>query len=101
MTDKELEDKTYEADVLWLMDNPRGRRFVWDLLSKCGVYSTSFTTNGSLVMFKEGRRDVGLRLLNELQMIAPDEFMIMWRECSGCGTFQPHGSQSGKGEGGG
>lgn len=79
-TDKELEDETFENDIAWLMDDPRGRRVVWDLLDKCGVFATSFTTNGSMVMFKEGRRDVGLRLMHDIEAYAPETFMKMWNE---------------------
>jgi len=66
-------------DVRALMDTPAGRRFVWRLLERCGVYQTSFTGN-SATFFKEGERNIGLWLLADIHEVALDEFMAMLKE---------------------
>lgn len=92
-TDQELIDETYTADLEWLMESARGRRIVWAMLSHCGVFSTSFTNNGSLVMFREGRRDVGLKMMHDIQSVAPENFMIMWKENACVDDFTPQEKQ--------
>lgn len=54
-------------DVKWLMSDKRGRRIVWGLLERTGMYRTSFTGN-SQTFFNEGQRNIGLAymaLINE------------------------------------
>lgn len=66
-------------DVLALMRSPSGRRFVWRLLSLCGVYQTSFTGNSG-TFFNEGQRNVGLQVLGDVHETALDEFLVMMKE---------------------
>lgn len=95
-TEQELKDETYTADLEWLMDSAQGRRIVWAKLERCGVFQTSFTSNGSMVMFREGRRDVGLQLLADIQAVAPEAFLTMWRENANIETFTAKDSSDSK-----
>lgn len=49
-------------DWKWLMNQARGRRLVWRLLSKAGIYQSSFTGDALSTAFKEGERNMGLRI---------------------------------------
>lgn len=42
------------------------RTIIWDILSYCGVYNSSFTGN-SQTFHLEGKRDVGLFILERIQ----------------------------------
>lgn len=75
----ELQRKQEIEDVRWLMSSPRGRRFVWRVLSKAGIYRTSFTGN-SETFFREGARNLGLFLLAEINDHALDDYVVMLRE---------------------
>jgi hypothetical protein len=66
-------------DVRWLMEQARGRRFVWCQLERAGVYRTSMTGN-SYTYFNEGRRDVGLQLLLDINEACPESFLLMLQE---------------------
>lgn len=68
--------RTAKADFLWLMDDPRGRRFIWQLMGRCRVFEPVFNTHGGLMNFNEGRRDVGLFLLGEINRLCPDKFAV-------------------------
>ena len=46
------------ADIKLLMSHAWGRRFVWRMLEKSGMYRTSFTGN-SETFFREGIRNYG------------------------------------------
>lgn len=61
------------ATLKLVMSQPNGRELLWDLLSMCGVHHTSFDINATVMAFKEGQRNVGLRL--ESQIIKADPIM--------------------------
>lgn len=67
-------------DVKWLMSSKRGRRFLWRLLQRAGVYRLSFNTNAMAMAFAEGNRNLGLALLDQIHATAPDEYPVMLRE---------------------
>ena len=54
-----------KEDFKWLMGSKRGRRIVWRLLERTGVFRTSFTGN-SETFFREGQRNVGLMLMAQI-----------------------------------
>jgi hypothetical protein len=66
-------------DLQTVMSTKGGRRFVWNLLSKCGIYEITFTGN-SWGNFKEGMRNIGLMLLSDLQEHCMDKYQLMERE---------------------
>lgn len=66
-------------DFKWLMGSKRGRRIVWRLLERTGVYRTSFTGN-SETFFREGQRNVGLMLMAQIHEVCPDQYALMLKE---------------------
>jgi len=67
------------ADFKWIVSNKRGRRFVWSLLEKAGVFRSSFTGN-SATFFNEGQRNIGLAVLAMVHEHAPDAYTLMLSE---------------------
>lgn len=78
-TQSQLDQEQYEADVQWLMNDRAGRRLMWGILTRTGLYQSSFTGN-STTFFREGQRNVGLRLTRDLQAYSPKRYMEMWAE---------------------
>lgn len=75
-----LAERSIEVgDFQWLMSDKRGRRFVWRLLAKTGVFRSSFTGN-SETFFREGARNVGLMLLAEINEHSPEQYTLMLKE---------------------
>lgn len=69
-----------EADDLkTVMSTVQGRRFVMALLDRTGLFRTSFTGNAS-TYFNEGRRDVGLRLLADINEQCPELYLTAQQE---------------------
>lgn len=66
-------------DFLWLMRDKRGRRFVWRLLTWTHVFKTSFTGN-SETYFREGERNIGCRLIDEIHTTCPELYTAMVKE---------------------
>ena len=77
---RKLAVDTEEADLKWLMGSKRGRRIVWRLLDKAGVYRLSFNTNAMSMAFAEGGRNYGLHVLAQIHALCPDLYVAMMQE---------------------
>jgi hypothetical protein len=60
-----------DDDLVWLMNQREGRRFVWRLLQSCHLYESSFTGT-SATFFREGERNVGLAVLADIVRLCPE-----------------------------
>lgn len=67
-------------DIKWLMSSKQGRRVVWRLLDKAGIYRTSFAGNSDTTNFNEGMRNLGLFLVAETTQHALEAFAQMQTE---------------------
>lgn len=67
------------ADMKKLMAIREGRRFVWRLLDRAGVFRTSFTGN-STTFFNEGMRNIGLIVLADVMAACADQYVVMMNE---------------------
>lgn len=68
-----------KEDVVWLMSQARGRRFIWRLLERTGLHRSSFTGN-STTFFNEGMRNVGLQIQTDLLEHCADDYVKMLLE---------------------
>lgn len=71
-----------EADFKWLMGSKRGRRIVWRLLDRAGVFRLSFNTNAMAMAFAEGSKNEGLRLLAQIHTLCPELYPTMVKEAN-------------------
>lgn len=76
-SDKDEQDA---LDFEFILSTPAGRRFVWRYLEFTGVFRSSFTTSGSETFYKEGMRNVGLKLMNDINKINPEAYILMTKE---------------------
>lgn len=67
-------------DLKWLMSEVRGRRIAWRLLTRAGVFRLSYTGEPISTTFREGERNVGLRLLAEINTHCPELYALMAQE---------------------
>lgn len=77
-----LEGKTEGDDFMWLMSSKRGRRVVWRLLSEAGVFRVSFEPgmDAMSTAFREGHRNAGLLLINQIFELCPERYAEMAKE---------------------
>jgi hypothetical protein len=82
--DRELRERiareNEENDVKWLMSSKRGRRIVWRLMDRAGVFRSSFNTNSMSMAFAEGNRNYGLQLLGIIHTQCPELYPVMMKE---------------------
>lgn len=77
----ELAVKGEIGDLVWLMGNKRGRRIVWRLLDRAGVFRLSFAGEAThQTAFNEGQRNEGLRLMALITEHAPDDYAAMLKD---------------------
>ncbi len=77
---KEEEKEALETrDLLTVLGTPEGRRVLWGILERCGVYKTSFTGN-SETFFNEGKRSIGLELISKIGTASDDALFTMMKE---------------------
>ena len=78
--EQKLSKDTEESDLKWLMRNKQGRRIVWRLLEKAGVFRSVFNTNAMAMSFAEGHRNYGLQTLTLIHVACPELFPVMLKE---------------------
>lgn len=61
-------------DVAFVLSTEQGRRFYWRLMRSCGINRSSFTGNNT-TFFNEGERNVGLRMLSDLEESDPTAYL--------------------------
>ena len=73
-----------EADFRWLMSGPKGRRFVWYLLSLTRALNSSFSTNAMQMSHSEGRKEIGYALMGMVESLGiEDDYRTMMMEARG------------------
>lgn len=78
--ERKLEHTSQLADLLYVMTDPAGRRFMHKLLSEAGLFRSSFDSDPHKTAFNEGQRNVGLRLMADIMAIAPSQYAQMIEE---------------------
>lgn len=78
-----------DDDLAWLMAEAAGRRFVWAVLTRAGLYRSSLAATPELTAFNEGRRDGGLCLLADLIRVCPALYARMQSEAHDLPHDQP------------
>ena len=69
-------------DIRVVLSTRQGRRFVWRHMTNAGIFQSCFTGN-SATFFNEGKRDVGLKLLAEVQEAGEELYLRMMKEAKG------------------
>lgn len=80
----QLESETEEADFVWLMSGPKGRRFVKRLLDRVGVFRTSYRPNTMAMTMAEGAKQPGYWILDQIMSLCPDDYNTMLQENKKC-----------------
>jgi hypothetical protein len=75
-----LATKQEAADIEWLMSSKRGRRMVWGVLVRAGVFRLSFNTNSMQMAFNDGAKAEGLRMLALVNSVCPEQYVQMSKE---------------------
>lgn len=69
-----------DDDMRVLLSSPAGRRFFWRVLTQSGLYSSSYAESPTATAYNEGRRSIGLALMQEAQRVDPARYAVALRE---------------------
>lgn len=67
-------------DLRVVLATVQGRRFVWRYLTVCGIFQTSVGQEPHQTYYNEGKREVGLRFLDDINESDPDAYLLMLKE---------------------
>ena len=70
-----------KEDLKEILLSPGGRRFLWKILSECRIYDISFTGD-VWTAFNEGKRQIGLRLIEDIFDASPNAYTEMRLEAT-------------------
>lgn len=74
---KEL--STADIDLSWVLGDPRGRRVLWRIIASAGVWERIRAPNPD-IHYREGRRDVGIELMEHIDSVDPAVIPLMMQE---------------------
>lgn len=63
-----------------VMDTRDGRTLIWWLMAECNVFSSIVNEHSGMMYTLAGKRDIGLMLLDKIQNICPEMYMVMVKE---------------------
>jgi len=80
-TAKQRED-AHQKVIRQVMGSNEGRAWIYDLLSICHVFSSSFSQNALTMAHAEGERNIGLRITGAIVSASPERYLEMLKENS-------------------
>ena len=69
-----------DADLRFVLSDPRGRRFLWRELGRCGLHAQTYSPNNSEHCFKAGERNAAIRLNLDIIRVSPELYLTMQAE---------------------
>lgn len=63
------------TDIDKIMSTPEGSRFMWRVLGMCGVFQSSFSADALHMAFREGQRNIGLKIQGDIIEACPGRFI--------------------------
>lgn len=76
-----LKQQAEDADLVWLMELPQGRRVMWRLLGIAGLYRNPMLGDGdALTNFRCGKQAVGQELVANVHRLCPGYYFEMVKE---------------------
>lgn len=76
----QLDAEAERDELLWLMSDKRGRRFMHRLLTRSGLYLSSFTGDALSMAFQEGLKQEGRHQMNQITRHCLQRFIEMQQE---------------------
>jgi hypothetical protein len=74
--DKQEHDELME-DLSKILCTDSGRRYMWHLLEFCRVMDRSMDRDALVMAFREGQRDIGMRIMKEIYEAEPVAYETM------------------------
>lgn len=76
----ELARQQEKDDVGWLMTHREGRRIVWRVLARAGIYRIAYHQNDRDEAFQLGQQALGFEAFAEINTVCPNLYIKMLQE---------------------
>lgn len=86
---QEKDALTNKEVITSLMSVPSGRRWVWLRLAEARMFAEDESLDPQLLAYRQGQRNLGLRLLKAAQGHCPEMYVRMTQENSGVAWADP------------
>lgn len=81
INDEERKLRSREVgDIKKILELPQGRRVIWKILTDCHIFNISFNLNTKQEDFREGERNIGLKVLDRVNEADVNAFAQMQAE---------------------
>lgn len=80
-----IQEHKFESDLSVVLSSKEGVTVIAKLIEWAGIYHQSFTGQANDTNFNEGRRSLGLKLLNYVAQVKPDVFSELHRQATKIG----------------
>lgn len=80
---QEVEDKDYDtvlSNVRQVVKTRQGKELIWEILSRCGIYTTMSGAKKQSIYFNEGQRSIGLQIVELLNEADPEIYPNLLKE---------------------
>lgn len=75
-------DAAHRMVLRQIMGSKEGRSWMYQTLTQCHVFQTSFSHSSLDMAYSEGERNIGLRLINDVVAACPERYMEMMKEAN-------------------
>lgn len=73
-------ERQKKDDLEAVLSTREGRRWMWSILSACGVFTNPADPSGSWTYFNCGKLEIGLALQKDVAALFPETYFTMMRE---------------------
>lgn len=80
-----IREKSFESNLSIILSSKEGISVIARIIEWAGIYHQSFTGQANDTNFNEGRRSLGLKLLNYVAQVKPDVFVDLHRQATQIG----------------
>ena len=80
-----IREKSFEKSLSIILSTQEGVSVIARIIEWAGIYHQSFTGQANDTNFNEGRRSLGLKLLNYVAQVKPDVFVDLHRQATQIG----------------
>lgn len=77
-----IDKASRDAALVAMMGHTETRAWIWELLTTCSIFHTVFAENALTMAFREGSRNVGLKVFAEIMAECPEMYQIMVKEAN-------------------
>lgn len=74
------DEKARATMIKAIMDLPQGRKWIWEILTWCHVFSNPFATNAMIMAHNCGEMNIGQRMMADIMSACPDTWQQMVKE---------------------